>query len=154
MRAKAGGIKLSNEMDGLRVISAEKTYFLERVQQCMTKTFKIASTTPAAKLLNAQKSVDLNIPRADEIIRDVGDKIVEGIECLLEAAQYEHSNIQIMKHLLRTASFAKKFVDPNDYDANRYVNIVKTLIVLTKLRNSPNVIFTHNILLVRSMHDL
>lgn len=56
----------------------------------MTKTFKIASTTSAAKLLNAMKAVDLNIPRADEIIRDVGDKVVEGIECLLDAASCEH----------------------------------------------------------------
>lgn len=41
-----------------------------------------------------------------------------------------------MKHLLRCASFAKKFVDPNDFDPNRYVNIVKNMIILTKLRNS------------------
>jgi len=41
-----------------------------------------------------------------------------------------------MKHLLRTASFAKKFTDSTDYDKDRYVNVVKHLIVLTKLRNS------------------
>jgi hypothetical protein len=32
------------------------------------------------------KSVDLNIPRADEIIRDLGKKLIDGIECLLDAA--------------------------------------------------------------------
>ena len=42
-----------------------------------------------------------------------------------------------MKHLLRTASFAKKFVDASTFDANRYVNVVKHMAVLTKLRNSP-----------------
>ena len=67
-------------MDGARIVTSEKIYFLEKVQDAMTKTFKIASTTPAAKLLNALKSVDLNIPRADEIIREVGDKLPEGIE--------------------------------------------------------------------------
>ena len=45
----------------------------------------------------------------------------------------------MLKHLLRTASFAKTFVDANDYDSNKYVNIVKHMIVLTKLRNSQNV---------------
>ena len=41
-----------------------------------------------------------------------------------------------MKHILRTACFAKKFSDPNDFDPNRYVNVVKHMIVLTKLRHS------------------
>ena len=41
-----------------------------------------------------------------------------------------------MKHFLRTASFAKKFLDPTDYETSRYVNYVKHLIVLTKIRTS------------------
>ena len=44
----------------------------------------------------------------------------------------------MLKHLLTTASFAKKFCDPSDFDPNQYVNIVKHSIVLTKMRNSPN----------------
>ena len=62
--------------------------------------------------------------------------MVEGIETLLEIAQLEHWDVPIMKHLLRTASFAKKFTDSTDYDKDRYVNVVKHLIVLTKLRHS------------------
>lgn len=46
-----------------------------------------------------------------------------------------------MKHLLRTASFAKKFADPQEFDANKYVNIVKHMIILTKLRHSQSVIY-------------
>lgn len=125
------------EVDGLRIITSEKTYFLERVQPVLIKTFKIASIAPSAKLLNAQKSVDLNIPRADEIIRELGQKdLVVGIEDLLEAATLEHQNVAIMKHLLRTASFAKTFADAQEYDSNKYVNIVKHMIVLTKIRYS------------------
>jgi len=41
-----------------------------------------------------------------------------------------------MKHILRTASFAKKFSDAQDFDPNRYVNVVKHMIVLSKLRDS------------------
>ena len=40
--------------------------------------------------------------------------------------------------MLTTASFAKKFCDPTDFDPNQYVNLVKHSIVLTKMRNSPN----------------
>lgn len=43
-----------------------------------------------------------------------------------------------MKHLMRTASFAKTFPEASEYDSNKYVNIVKHMVVLTKLRNSPN----------------
>ena len=42
----------------------------------------------------------------------------------------------VMKHLLRTASFAKKFTDKSNYEQDYYVNVVKHLIVLTKLRHS------------------
>jgi hypothetical protein len=35
-----------------------------------------------------------------------------------------------------TASFAKKFVDPNDFDPAEYVNLVRATIVYTKLRHS------------------
>ena len=90
LRTKTAGIKIMTEIDGLRIVSSEKTYFLERVQDVLVQTFKIASISPAAKLLNAIKSVDLNIPRADEIIRELGKDLVVGIEGLLEAATLEH----------------------------------------------------------------
>ena len=58
------------------------------------ETFKIAAITPAAKLLNAIKSVDFGIPRADEIIRELGkEHLIEGIETLLDIATLEHWDI-------------------------------------------------------------
>jgi hypothetical protein len=132
------GMKIMNEVDGLRVVTSEKTYFLERVPQKMHSTFSIASISPSAKLLSAQKSVDLNQPKADDIINELGKNLVVGIDDLLETSTYEHSNITVMKHLLRTASFAKTFPEASGYDSNKYVETTKNLIVLTKLRNSQN----------------
>lgn len=43
-----------------------------------------------------------------------------------------------MKHLLRTASFAKTFPEASGFEASRYVDATKNLLVLTKLRNSTN----------------
>jgi hypothetical protein len=54
----------------------------------------------------------------------------------LKAAEYEHKDIDILKHLLQTAAFAKKFVEPTKMDPYEYVILVKFSIVLTKLRNS------------------
>ena len=132
------GIRCLNEIDGLRVVTSEKTYFLERVQEKTLATFKVASISPSAKLIQAQKSVDLNQPRADDIINDLGKNLMTGIQDLLETATCEHSNVPVMKHLLRTASFAKTFPEASTFDSNEYVEKVKTLVVLTKLRNSPN----------------
>ena len=80
--------------------------------------------------------MDYHNPKADEIIRELADKLNDGITTLLEAAKYEHKDIEVMKHLLKTASFAKKYSDPTSLDPNDYVQIVKHQIVLTKLRNS------------------
>ena len=55
---------------------------------------------------------------------------------MINAAKYELSDISVLKHLLTTASFAKKFCDPKKLNASGYVNAVKYCIVLTKLRNS------------------
>jgi hypothetical protein len=130
------GIKIMNEVDGLRVVTSEKTYFIERVPAKMHSTFSVASISPSAKLLQAQKSVDLNQPKADDIINELGKNLLIGIDDLLETATYEHSNIPVMKHVLRTASFSKTFPEASGYDSNKYVSITKDMVVLTKLRNS------------------
>ena len=41
-----------------------------------------------------------------------------------------------MKHLLKAASFAKKFVTPDIYDPQNYVDVVNTLVILSQARNS------------------
>lgn len=69
--------------------------------------------------------MDFKNPKADEIIRELGKQLNDGIMTLLEAAKYEHRDIDVMKHLLSTASFAKKYSDPQQFDPNEYVQIVK-----------------------------
>lgn len=138
-RSEIMGVRIMNEIDGLRVFSSDKVALLERVQPKMLSTFKVASISPSAKLLQAQKSVDLNQPKADDIINELGSKnLIVGIDDLLETATCEHQNIAIMKHLIRTASFAKTFPEASTYDNNKYVDMVKHMVVLTKLRNSIN----------------
>ena len=128
-----------SEIDGLRVVNSDSIFFVERVQDNVLETFKIAAINPAAKLLNAIKAMDFGMREdTDEILRELGKNklLVEGIETLLEIAQLEHWDIPVLKHLLRTASLAKNFADIKDYDPTRYVNVVKNMIVLTKLRHS------------------
>jgi hypothetical protein len=63
------------------------------------------------------------------------DTLIEGIKTLLKAAEYEHNDIDILKHLLKTVAFAKKFVETTKFDHQEFVNQMNFSIVLTKLRN-------------------
>ena len=126
-----------NEIDGMRVLTSEQSYFFESVKAATVNTFAIGSIDPAAKLHDAQKYIDFNNPCADQIIRELDKKLKVGIDTLLDAAKQEHHDIDVLKHLLTTASFAKKFCDPADFSPDQYVDVVKHSIVLTKMRNSP-----------------
>lgn len=65
LSARTDGVFLMNEIDGMRVLTSEQTYFFESVKMATVSTFAIASIDPAAKLHNAQKSIDYNNPSAD-----------------------------------------------------------------------------------------
>ena len=77
----------------------------------------LAEVSASAYIANilplAPQEIYETLPKADEIIRELGKQLNEGIVTLLEAAKYEHKDIDVMKHLLATASFAKKFSDPS-----------------------------------------
>jgi hypothetical protein len=72
------------------------------------------------------------------LIKELADKnlLKDGIYHLLQAASFEHTNVPLMKHLLRTASFAKTFPEADGFDNKYYVDMVKTLVTLSKIRNS------------------
>jgi hypothetical protein len=101
MKSRTEGMFCMNELDGMRITTSEHTYFLEVVQKSLVDTFRLASLAPSAKLHNAQKAIDFNDPKAYEIIRELGDKkLQEGIETLMHAAEFEHKEVDVLKHLL------------------------------------------------------
>ena len=138
--SKIQGLKCYTELDGLRIVTSDHVFFFERVQDHVIETFKTFANTPAAKLLNAVKSVAQGVPNANEIIKELStEQILEGVETLLDIAVLEHWDVDILKHILSTASFAKKYIDAQDFDpdrSKRYVDVVKHMTVLTKLRHS------------------
>lgn len=79
LQSQAEGIYCTTESDGLRVVTATDTYFLDLVQDSTQQTLGLASISPSAKLHNAKKQDDYKNPRADEIIRDLGPELNEGI---------------------------------------------------------------------------
>jgi hypothetical protein len=68
------------ELDGLRVLSNNKTYFLSMIQEATVEVFGIENkNAPASKLHEAQKLMDLRNPKADEIVMSLGVHLNEGI---------------------------------------------------------------------------
>ena len=80
------------EIDGLRIINARRTYFLEEVQPEIIDTFKTGSDTPAAKHLLAFKLRDNNDKAgAVKIISEISQENLKiGVERLLDVAKFVH----------------------------------------------------------------
>jgi hypothetical protein len=102
LKCRSDGMFCFNEADGVRIITSEHTYFLELVQDSLKQTFQLVSDAPSAELHKAQKSVEQGHPKADEIISKLekDDKLIEGIQTLMNAAEYEHKDVDVLKHLL------------------------------------------------------
>ena len=105
----------------MRVLTNSQTYFLERVNDETRSVFGITSIDPAAKLIQAKKAIDFEEPEAFSLLRDVGQSIPEGISTFLDAAKQVHFDVKVLKFLLSSASFARKFCDPKKFDPDVYV---------------------------------
>ena len=80
------GIYLTNEVDGLRVLTTGYTYFLEKVSEETKNVFELTSIDPGAKLRYAKRAIDEEEPEAFQLIRELEDQLSEGIRKLLMAA--------------------------------------------------------------------
>ena len=121
------GLVILKEIDGLRIVNSDYVFFLEKIQNHVINTFDEEKRNedyydeeeeedeqcgkPSTILLQAIRSLDFGVPKADGLLKHVIEKngLVNGIETLLDMAKLEHWDIQIMKHFLRTAAYAKKY---------------------------------------------
>ena len=70
-RMEDGGVYLTNEIDGMRVVTGDRTFFFDKVQRETEAVFSVASIEPAANLSKAKEAIDFNSPQADKLIRDL-----------------------------------------------------------------------------------
>ena len=88
---------------------------------------------PAARLLDAKKQDDYQNPRADEIIRDLQNDLYVGIEQLMVCAKHEENDLDTLKHILSTISFAKKYTTPEKLGPDAYVDLKMHAIIISKI---------------------
>lgn len=125
-------VRVFTECDGLRVVSAESSEFLELVPDVTERVFNLDSTDPGSLLYAAVEYYDAKDPRADTTLREIMGELAGAVETCVEAAAMEFGT-KAQRTLLRAATLGKSFVD--GYRADRFVEMCKTLRVLNAVRD-------------------
>eukprot|EP01117_Protostelium_nocturnum_P018323 TRINITY_DN7643_c0_g1_i1.p1 TRINITY_DN7643_c0_g1~~TRINITY_DN7643_c0_g1_i1.p1 ORF type:complete len:843 (-),score=310.40 TRINITY_DN7643_c0_g1_i1:110-2638(-) len=120
------------ECDGIRIITNEKTEFLQKVPDANESIFAIGSTSPPAMLFDAYDLFQKRNPRADDTIRAVSADLEYAVSQCLAAAANE-SQYQVQRDLLRAASYGKAFLD-SSFDSEKFTEMCKTIRILNALR--------------------
>ncbi|KAJ5075261.1 vacuolar protein sorting vps16 [Anaeramoeba ignava] len=128
-----GKIYLVPEPDGARVVSATKCDFISVVPSPLTDIFKIGSASDASILFDAIQNFETKSAKVDEIIRSISQrgKLSEAIKMCIKAAAHEFRP-DLQRKLLRTACFAKSYLDFFDHDS--YADKCKIIRVLNNIR--------------------
>ncbi|EJS41384.1 vps16p [Saccharomyces arboricola H-6] len=123
---------LRSEIDGLKVITTEKIYFLSRVQPQTSNIFRIGSTEPGAMLLDSFELLEDHAPKAIEIMKNFA--LEKGVlDCITAAVDEFQPKFQ--KILLNAASFGKASLQYKSFDANIFVDACNTIKLLNCFRS-------------------
>ncbi|GMG18870.1 unnamed protein product [Ambrosiozyma monospora] len=132
---------LKAEIDGLFMISNEKSEFLSRVSLVTSDTFRIGSTSPSAILLDAIDLIDNHSPKSMENLDLIKDRLIEAVDNCIRASTEEFEPFW-QKKLLRAASFGKTMIEL--YNSEEFIEACNNLKILNIIRQTDVGIFlTH-----------
>ena len=126
-------IYVHSESDGARIISEDKTEFLEKVSPATEDSLKFGSTAAPALLYDAYDHFEKQDASADEIIRTIKDRLREAVCTCIEAAGYEFEP-KVQRALLKAASFGRAFL--KESNSSDFVKMCEDLRILNALRQS------------------
>eukprot|EP00826_Nyctotherus_ovalis_P040619 TRINITY_DN4020_c0_g1_i21.p4 TRINITY_DN4020_c0_g1~~TRINITY_DN4020_c0_g1_i21.p4 ORF type:complete len:291 (+),score=110.04 TRINITY_DN4020_c0_g1_i21:728-1600(+) len=148
------GFYAYNEVDGLRILTNDTAYFLEKVPSSTEKVFDVVSTDPSAQIMSAYQKYIAGDPGAEDVLKgvkeDAKSNLSDGIHELVKAATYEFEPDH-QKYLLKAASFAKNFISPGEFNAEEFVLTLKDLRIVNQL-HVPKV--RKNVIVVRKDDDV
>ncbi|KAF8533406.1 Vps16, N-terminal region-domain-containing protein [Trichophaea hybrida] len=124
-------VHLIPDIDGVRLITAEKCELLQKVPDVTEEIFKIGATSPASILLDAVDQLERKSPKADDNIQLIRMHLTEAVDACIKAAGHEFS-VYWQKQLLKAASFGKSV--PALYSSDDFVDMCETLRVLNAVR--------------------
>lgn len=129
------GIAFCCEIDGVRLITSNRIYWFERVQQCVIDALYLSSSHSSNQLIDAYKEYELKSENTERIFREIGSHLREAIVTIMDAATYQFS-VKYQKLLCEVASFGKKKISSEEYSSDMYVQTIKFLSLINKLRYS------------------
>ncbi|KAA8914859.1 Vps16, N-terminal region-domain-containing protein [Sphaerosporella brunnea] len=124
-------VHLIPDIDGVRLLTAEKCELLQKVPDVTEEIFKIGATSPASILLDAVDQLEKKSPKADDNIMLIRMQLAEAVDACIKAAGHEFS-VHWQKQLLKAASFGKSV--PALYSSDDFVDMCETLRVLNAAR--------------------
>ncbi|PRP78635.1 hypothetical protein PROFUN_13509 [Planoprotostelium fungivorum] len=124
---------LSSECDGIRIITPDRSEFIQKVPDSNESIFSIGSTSPPAMLYDASYLFERKNPKADEMIRSIRDMEFAVEECLRAAANETSPYLQ--EPLLTASAYGKTFLD-STFDSTKFTDMCKTIRILNAINDN------------------
>ena len=138
--------KCITETDGLRYLTNDGVYLINIVPKELFNLCYPFSNSPSKKLVQIYKNTLLRKYNSEKDIRSLTAVLADSIEDL----EYACANIfwtevnnnefrkEIQLFVLKAAQYAKKFVNKEDFNFDKFNDICKDLRVINNLRNNKN----------------
>jgi len=133
-----------SETDGLRILTHQGIYLINKVVTELFETCFPFSDDPAKKLLNAYKNALEKNASCDKEIREIAenDLLPNAIHTLQKSAanlfyleKNGDKNQQVQMYMLKAAQYGKNFVENENFNYNKFVEICKEIRIINNLRN-------------------
>ena len=133
-----------SETDGLRILTHQGIFLINKVVKELYETCFPFSDDPAKKLLNAYKNALEKNASCDKEIREIAenDLLPNAIHTLQKSAanlfyleKNGDKNQQVQMYMLKAAQYGKNFVENENFNYNKFVEICKEIRIVNNLRN-------------------
>lgn len=133
-----------SEIDGLRILTHQGIFLINKVVKELFETCFPFSDDPAKKLLNAYKNALEKNASCDKEIREIAenDLLPNAIHTLQKSAanlfyleKNGDKNQQVQMYMLKAAQYGKNFVENENFNYNKFVEICKEIRIINNLRN-------------------
>ena len=133
-----------SESDGLRILTHQGIFLINKVVKELYETCFPFSDDPAKKLLNAYKNALEKNASCDKEIREIAenDLLPNAIHTLQKSAanlfyleKNGDKNQQVQMYMLKAAQYGKNFVENENFNYNKFVEICKEIRIVNNLRN-------------------
>ncbi|EMG46948.1 Vacuolar-like protein sorting VPS16 [Candida maltosa Xu316] len=125
---------LQTSVDGLKIISANKVQFLNRVPETTVAMYQVGSSSPSSILADCIDKFSSNASKAHgniSLLKSDGI-LLKAMDDCLEVAVDEFS-VEWQRRALKAVSFGKIYTD-EVYNPDKFVSIVNTIKVLNQIR--------------------